>query len=597
MNNGQLNIASMLTVTQLATQDPTLPVAAPTDGGEQDGGDFAGVLGGIQHVAKGKEMPDSGQTKQATIKMSKHQLPLDAGAEGSAVDLLTRLRVSPDITAGSEPAVPKQEVPKKDDMSTGAVALGSEPSDVASQIAMAAYLQTGRIPEVAIPTRPPVDRLQNVVTVTEQPVAGQMQAPQVIMPIQLGTAKESASAVEIQSEQVVAEPTQAPQVITPVQLGAAKESTSASLPQPVASDRMSDVNKSTQLPVDSLQNAASPGAANLSALLSASSDKIQVEQTIAEPVQTIPAEKSAVSSIALQHELPSAHQDAPAPVSSPESEVEIQLSQPQPITARVTTEPVVAGNRSAALVQESRGGRQRFTTEQQIEKVRTGDEQSAVKEMAPSLQSAASSGKSLGDSDTPHDQGQPGSASDDQMLAQQMRGQLSTEHQKVAALSAKAVPTEPARQDIPEQIMRQVNERLVQHDVKPGNQQITLTLSPGTLGELKMNLNLQGQKLSVEIVTENRMVRDAIIQHTDTLKESLARQNITMESFDVTTGGKGGSGYQGQNQNAWSELAKQQQQQQSWALPRGYNIAQADLPSSPAAYQRQQGQSMLDIHY
>jgi flagellar hook-length control protein FliK len=123
-----------------------------------------------------------------------------------------------------------------------------------------------------------------------------------------------------------------------------------------------------------------------------------------------------------------------------------------------------------------------------------------------------------------------------------------------------------------------------------------LTLSPDSLGELKMNLNLQGQKLSVEIVAENRAVRDAIVQHTDTLKESLARQNITMESFDVTTGGKG-SGSQGQNQNAWRELAKQQQQQQFWTVPRGKNYAQADLPSDQAAYQRQQGQSMLDIHY
>lgn len=144
--------------------------------------------------------------------------------------------------------------------------------------------------------------------------------------------------------------------------------------------------------------------------------------------------------------------------------------------------------------------------------------------------------------------------------------------------------------------MQQVKERLVQHDIKPGNQKITLTLSPDSLGELKMNLNLQGQKLSVEIVTENRTVRDAIVQHTDALKESLARQNITMESFDVTTGGKG-SGSQGQNQNAWRELAKQQEQQQFWTSTRGYHIAQAELPTGHSAYQRKQGQSMLDIHY
>jgi hypothetical protein len=69
-----------------------------------------------------------------------------------------------------------------------------------------------------------------------------------------------------------------------------------------------------------------------------------------------------------------------------------------------------------------------------------------------------------------------------------------------------------------------------------------------------------------------------------------------MESFDVTADGKG-SGNQGQSQNAWRELAKQQQQQQLWTSSRGYYTAQADLPSVQTAYQKQQGHSMLDIHY
>jgi flagellar hook-length control protein FliK len=99
----------------------------------------------------------------------------------------------------------------------------------------------------------------------------------------------------------------------------------------------------------------------------------------------------------------------------------------------------------------------------------------------------------------------------------------------------------------------------------------------------------------VEIVTETRTVRDAIVQHADALKESLARQNITMESFDITTGGKN-SGNQGQNQNAWRELARQQQQQ-FWTSSGRYLSAQADLPSGQAAYQRQKEHSMLDIHY
>jgi flagellar hook-length control protein FliK len=100
----------------------------------------------------------------------------------------------------------------------------------------------------------------------------------------------------------------------------------------------------------------------------------------------------------------------------------------------------------------------------------------------------------------------------------------------------------------------------------------------------------------VEIVAENRMVRDAIVQHTDSLKESLARQNIKMESFEVTTGGKNLEG-QGQSQNSWRESAKQQQKQQFWTSPRGSNVTKEETQAGQVAYNRQQEHSMLDIHY
>lgn len=609
MTNGQMNIASVRAVTPLAAQDSGGPVTGTADGEEQNAGIFAGVLNGIQHVVKSKVMPDSGQADRSPAASGRHHSHHDAGAEGQVVDLLAQLHVSPDSIPVSEPAVSKTAEPKKDNISTGAVPLHSEPPDVAAQMGMVAFLQTGRMPEVSILTQLPADTLQKAAAATDQSL------------------DISVATVKLQSEQAVAMPLQAQQVTAPVQLGPAKESSPASSSQQTASGRMPEVNISTQLPVDALQApqviTPQPAASDKNpevnkpiscsvdevpnvgkvtdqtALNPASLGQIQVEQTTAEPVQKNQAEKPAAPSLTLQSELPSVHQDVPVP-SSPESDVEIQLSQPQPITARVTAEPAVAGNRQAALVPETRGGRQRITTDQQIEKVRTDNEASAVKETVSSLLSAASDSESALGSDTSRggdsNQGQSYSASDNQMLAQQMHGQLSTDHQKVAALSVKGVLTEPALRDVPGQVMQQIRDRLEQHDVKPGNQQITLTLSPDSLGELKMNLNLQGQKLSVEIVTENRTVRDAIVQHTDTLKQSLARQNITMESFDVTSGGKG-SGNQGQNQNAWRELAKQQQQQQSWTSPRGYQIAQADLPSGRAVYQRQQEQSMLDIHY
>lgn len=398
--------------------------------------------------------------------------------------------------------------------------------------------------------------------------------------------------------------------------------------QPVKSEKVSAVGSLTSIPADLLQKMAV--ASEKSAIISATPEKTKVEQVTAESeqvsVEQIPVTISPMSATITAHDEPtipqrtekdgqttqtektaastqpqsgvaSAHLAAAA--SSLESELDIQLSQPQPITVRPATVDVSPDNRFAASVQVH-GGIQQLNPEQRIDKVRSGNEkQDTVKEMEQTLQTGepvgelkSGSGSSQG-SDS--NLGQSGNSSDSQMLAQNMHTQLGTEHQKVSTLSTKTVSGEAVKLDIPEQIIPQVKERLALHDVKPGSQQITLTLSPDSLGELKMNLNLQGQKLSVEIVTENRTVRDAIVQHTDALKESLARQNITMESFDVTTGGKG-SGNQGQNQNAWRELAKQQQQQ-SWASPRGYQIAQADLPTGQAAYQRSQGQSMLDIHY
>ena len=277
------------------------------------------------------------------------------------------------------------------------------------------------------------------------------------------------------------------------------------------------------------------------------------------------------------------------PVPSPESLLEIQLSQPRPITARVTTTAGLADNHPAVLVQEIRDTRQRSNSGQNV-----------VKEMASSIQIEESARESKLGPVSSYDGGnnaeQSDFTSDNQMLSQDFRGQLRVEQQIITASTAKPVTTEPVRQDVPEQVVLQVKERLAQHDLKSGNQQIRLILSPDNLGELKVNLNLQGQKLSVEIVTENRTVRDAIVLHTEALKESLARQNITMESFDVTTGGNN-SEKQGQNQNAWRELAKQQQQQQFLASSRGYHVAQADLSSGQKVFQRQQGDSMLDIHY
>jgi flagellar hook-length control protein FliK len=147
---------------------------------------------------------------------------------------------------------------------------------------------------------------------------------------------------------------------------------------------------------------------------------------------------------------------------------------------------------------------------------------------------------------------------------------------------------------VPEQVEQQVKDRLVNHEAKPGNEQIVLRLSPDHLGELRINLNLDGQKLRVEIVAENRMVRDSLMQHTDNLKDSLARQNIKMESFDVTTGGNGAAD-SGRGKGDWRELA-QQRDHNVWMPDGGYRLEKQPTPAI-AAYQMKSEHSMVDLHF
>ncbi|MDD2736626.1 MAG: flagellar hook-length control protein FliK [Desulfuromonadaceae bacterium] len=666
MNYGQVSMASMPIVTQLVTPDQTVQVTTAVEGLPQNVDGFADLLSSIQQSAKGKGLGEPGQTEA---------LPLDIGTENPAVDLLALLGVSPQIMTVAEPAVSKSdEEPQKTVVSTDVEHVGNADSAMALQMAMAAYVQPGRTPEVSIPAQLSFETLQNVATVTEQTAAitastAASVEPQIV-PVIVQAAPTAVTPDAPRAEEVnksaplsvdklqnVAIKTEQPAAITASTATAVLPQTTQDIVQaaptiaaPDAPARAAEVNKSAPLTVDRIQNVAGEpeqaaaiitsvalqsvpvevqaaptvvtpeapvkkGEVNKLAPISVDrlqnvastpeqpvaitdSATIQTEQHAAGPLQEA-AQRPAMPVVESPDKSESAKEKAQSMASSPDQpsdlELEIQLSQPRPITARDAS----VSASTVAAVNDSHNIRLRLSSDLQIEKVRSGDEPGSVKEVASTLPMEVSESTSTLDSDdsssSGNNQGQPESASDNQLLTQQMRGQLSTEHQKISA-ATKPVAAEPARQELQEQVFQQVKDRLVSHDVKPGNQQITLTLSPENLGEVKMSLNLQGQKLSVEIIAENRTVRDIIVQHTEALKESLARQNITMESFDVTTGGKG-SGNQGQNQNAWRELTKQQQQQQLWMSPRGYTAAQADLPSELAMPQRRQRQSMLDIHY
>jgi len=190
----------------------------------------------------------------------------------------------------------------------------------------------------------------------------------------------------------------------------------------------------------------------------------------------------------------------------------------------------------------------------------------------------------------------------DNFMSGQFHANLMHQQGNLDGASATGTVSAPVQSNAPqtglsEQILQQVNDRLVNHEVKTGSDQIVLRLSPENLGDLKVNLTMDGQRLKVEIVAENHMVRDTLLQNTDSLKESLARQNISMDSFSVTTDSRGaGNPGQGQQQNGWSEFA-QQKQQNAWMSAGGYRLPEVTTVPSQLAYQTPSSHAMVDVHF
>lgn len=162
------------------------------------------------------------------------------------------------------------------------------------------------------------------------------------------------------------------------------------------------------------------------------------------------------------------------------------------------------------------------------------------------------------------------------------------------AVAPENMPSEPVQPAVAEQLGRQVADKLARHEIKPGNDQITLRLSPENLGNIQLNMRMEDQRMKVEIVAESREVRDALLQQKDVLKETLARQNIQMDSFNVTTGNTGGNQQQAKD---WRQMqAEQNQTQQQYAAKRNTAAGFGGF-ESPMNYFAPQYQSTLDVRF
>jgi flagellar hook-length control protein FliK len=90
-----------------------------------------------------------------------------------------------------------------------------------------------------------------------------------------------------------------------------------------------------------------------------------------------------------------------------------------------------------------------------------------------------------------------------------------------------------------EHILSQVKDGVVTRD-NQGNSQITVRLNPAELGELHIQVRMDDQRLKVEVVADNRMVKDLLMSNLESLKETLQKQNLSMSGFTVSTGGGNG---------------------------------------------------------
>jgi flagellar hook-length control protein FliK len=221
--------------------------------------------------------------------------------------------------------------------------------------------------------------------------------------------------------------------------------------------------------------------------------------------------------------------------------------------------------------------------------VETAGEQQAGTQDKPEEQQMAFKGK---------DAAKPAIEALDAPVAQvrgteQLAGQQGISRQFQVAESRPVAPQAELHAVIPEQVARQVSDRIISAEPKGGSEQISLRLSPEHLGNLQMNLKMENQKLHVEIVAEHRSVRDAILQQADTLKETLSRQNIQVDSFDVTTSGNAMQ----QQFKDWRQTQDNQHQQPGQQASNRISVAARGFVETPVRYFEKQYNSTIDLRF
>jgi flagellar hook-length control protein FliK len=265
---------------------------------------------------------------------------------------------------------------------------------------------------------------------------------------------------------------------------------------------------------------------------------------------------------------------------------------PEPVAATPGTQAVSSASR--VTVVPMRNPEKNVREIGQELQIKESDNQVSEQHIASavvSLEAAASldSGQNFAGSENSAGQNLNGQAH--LMAAQQHKTEQAS---SISAPATRDVREPVTAEPMEQHVVQQVKDHLTGRDFKTGTEQVTIRLTPENMGELKLNLKMENQQIKIEIVAEKSMVRDALIKHSESLRETLAKQNITMESFNVSTGGNGNQS--GRNQNDWREL-ELQRQQNAWMASGGYRTPEQAAPSLAAVYQARPEHAMVDLHF
>ncbi|MBV8152619.1 MAG: flagellar hook-length control protein FliK [Candidatus Eremiobacteraeota bacterium] len=144
---------------------------------------------------------------------------------------------------------------------------------------------------------------------------------------------------------------------------------------------------------------------------------------------------------------------------------------------------------------------------------------------------AQSNGSNAGDSSTAS-----------QWLASLGLGQGSTTASTSAVTTPQAQTQVPSSYVDPNGILDQILQGISMRTLADGTQSVRLRLVPASLGDLTVNLQVQGGAVSASLVAQNADVRDTLLANQQLLMRSLADAGLKLSSFTVSLANNG-TGY------------------------------------------------------